>query len=89
MLVIGQVSQQEFRIDDSFQVMTKFVRIPSSSCIEDLRDLLDHKLLEKRCVVTIRNRDDLCVMRALVVGKSLADDKQRLDASLERTDSRE
>ena len=76
MLAIKQVlnSQQEFRIDDSFEVMAEFVKTPSGECIKDLPALLARKLLEKRCVVRIRNRGDLCMTRALVFGKSSADD---------------
>ena len=83
MLAIEQVlnSQQEFRIDDSFEVMVEFVKTPSGGCIRDSPAPLARKLLKKRCVVWIQNRDNLCMARALVVGEALADEKQRLYAA--------
>ena len=91
MLAIEQVlnSQQEFRIDDSFEVMVEFVKTPTGGCIKDLPALLARKLLKKRCVVRIQNRDNLCMARALVVGKALADGQERLYAKLKRADSKE
>ena len=91
MLAIEQVlnSQQEFRIDDSFEVTVEFVKTPSGGCKKDLPALLARKLRKKRCVVRIQNRDDLCMARALVVGKALADGKERLYAALKRADSKE
>ena len=91
MLAIEQVlnSQQEFRIDDSFEVMVESVETPSGGCIKDLPGQLARRLLQKCCVVRIQNRNDLCMAWALVVGKSSADDEVRLHASLKRADSEE
>lgn len=66
-------SQQQFLLDDSFLIEVDFTESESGRCVTNVPVLLRNKLLKLRCVLPIRNSDDICLARALVVAKTYAD----------------
>ena len=83
MLEVSRVlqSHDEFRLDDTFSLWVQHAAIPSGACstIESAENrILCQKLQAKRCVISIRNRDEICLARALVVGRAFADGNKKL-----------
>ena len=89
MLEVSRVlqSHEDFRLDDTFSLWVQHAAIPGGTCstIDSKQNaLLLRKLREKRCVTVIKNDDDICLARALVVVKALADKDEKLYATLRR-----
>ena len=73
-------SNQEFRLNDTVTIDLNHVVAPAGSGRKkrttfDIDDYLD----EKTSVVRIRNKDDLCLARALVVARAKKDNDPRYD----------
>ncbi len=59
-------SKQDFRLNESVIVDIVHVEMPNGSGKRDNVDLVSY-LRDKRSIVSIKNKDDLCLARALVV----------------------
>lgn len=75
-------SNQQFELDDTFTVETTFIRTPGPRSGNGKKNKPGQKAIEtllknKRSVITIRNKDELCCARAIVTMKSLADQGSR------------
>ena len=73
-------SNQEFRLNDTVTIDLNHVIAPAGSGRKkrttfDIDDYLD----EKKSVVRIKNKDDLCLARALVVARAKKDNDPRYD----------
>ncbi|XP_055337792.1 uncharacterized protein LOC129587874 [Paramacrobiotus metropolitanus] len=75
---------EEFIIDDSFQIFVQHTEIPVGRCLKDVPALLMRRLKKMKSVVVVDGNDDLCMARALMIGKALADNDQKLFRSLRR-----
>ena len=89
MLEVSRVlqSHEDFRLDDTFSLWVQHAAIPGGTCstIESNQNvLLLRKLREKRCVTVVKNDDEICLARALVIGKALADNDKKLYATLRK-----
>jgi hypothetical protein len=62
-------SQEQFVLEDSFNVQVHYAKPPAGKG----KTLLKDQLLKKRCVLQITNSDDICMVRALVVAQAFAD----------------
>ena len=78
--VINRVLQscETFNLGDGFEVAVDYVEIPNGGCLRDVPTLLRNKLKNKRCIVQIKNQDDLCMARCLVIGRAHADGDKKL-----------
>ena len=66
-------SNQNFRLDQTFSIWVQHTNLPAGSCRHEGAALLKDKLTRKSCILQIRNADELCLPRAIAVGKVLAD----------------
>jgi hypothetical protein len=75
MLQVEQVlqSNEAFRLDETFEIWTQIAKLPSGGCWTDTPRMLADKLRDKQSVVQVRNSDEICLARALVIGKAKAD----------------
>ena len=64
-------SEEDIPLDSSFNVEVVSVRIPSGSGYFKVLNYSKHSKL-KRAIITIKNRDDLCLSWALIVGRAMA-----------------
>ena len=62
-------SNEDFKLEGTFSVEVHHAMPPSGKG----HTLLDKKLRSKGCIIQIQNKDDICLARALVVGKAYAD----------------
>jgi hypothetical protein len=70
-------SQEDFPLDEGFSVEVHTAKIPSGRCSYRVPALLARQLNDKSSVIQIKNNDDICMARALVVGKAHADGNRR------------
>ncbi|XP_055355347.1 uncharacterized protein LOC129600792 [Paramacrobiotus metropolitanus] len=77
-------SHEEFVIDDSFQITAQHTQLPSGRCVKDVPVLLKRRLMKMQSVVIVNGDDDLCMARALVMGKALADKNSKRFRSLRK-----
>jgi hypothetical protein len=84
MLEVSRVlqSNQEFRLDETFQITVQHAKVPVGRCTPDIPKLLADKLYRMRALVRVRNSDEICLARALVIGKALADKDKKLYKAL-------
>ena len=75
MMEVGKVlnSQESFTFDGSFNVRVDVASPPGGSCRRDVPIQLERFLNKKECVITIDNDDQICMARALVITKAIAD----------------
>ncbi|XP_055336280.1 uncharacterized protein LOC129586839 [Paramacrobiotus metropolitanus] len=66
-------SHQEFVIDGSFEVLLEHTEIPSGRCARDVPPMLYQKLKKMTSVILVNNDDEICMARALVIGRAFAD----------------
>ena len=66
-------SQERMTFDESFKVRVDVASPPGGSCRRDLPQQLEQFLKKKDCVISINNHDQICMARALVVAKAIAD----------------
>ncbi|XP_055341431.1 uncharacterized protein LOC129590302 [Paramacrobiotus metropolitanus] len=69
-------SHQELVIDDSYAVSVEHTEIPSGRCVRDVPLLLYQKLKKMRSVILVNNDDEICMARALVIGKAFANGRE-------------
>jgi hypothetical protein len=70
-------SQEDFPLDEGFSVEVHTAKIPSGRCSYRVPPHMARQLNEKSSVIQIKNKDDICMARALVVGKAHADGNRR------------
>jgi hypothetical protein len=85
MLQVEQVlqSNESFRLDETFEIWTQIAKLPSGGCWTDSPKLLADKLRDKHSVVQVRNSDEICLARAIVIGKARADGDMALYKKLQ------
>ena len=66
-------SQEEFPLDESFHVTVECAKPPTGGCLKDVPEMLYKKLASKRCVTRVQNADNICMARALIIGKAYVD----------------
>ena len=66
-------SQEGLAFDESFKVRVDVASPPGGSCRRDVPQHSELFLKKKDCVITINNHDEICMARALVVAKAIAD----------------
>ena len=71
-------SWQTFDLGAGFEVAVHYTELPGGGCVRDVPKLLFNKLKNKRCIVRVKNADDICMARALVIGKAYADGDKKL-----------
>ena len=70
-------SHEEFVLGDGLHINLIHVKMPSGSGNENRKRCgvnLQSRLSQKRCVVTIKNKDELCAARAIVTGIAKVED---------------
>lgn len=75
-------SQEDFRFDEDFQVTVERTQLPSGGCRRAVPALLARKIAKMRSIVPVCAEDELCLARAIVVGKALVDGDSKLYKSL-------
>ena len=80
-------SHEEFRLDESFHVMMEYADIPRGSCSHKVPKFFREKLKCSKCVIRVKNKDQICLARALILGAAQADgavekDKRRRKKAL-------
>jgi hypothetical protein len=85
MLQVEQVlqSNESFRLDDTFEIWTQVAKLPSGGCWTDSPKMLADKLRDKHSVVQVKNSDEICLARAIVIGKARADGDMALYKKLQ------
>lgn len=78
-------SNENFRIDQSFELFVQHAAIPNGGTDNNIPKLLRAKLDNKRCVTQVRNNDEICLARAIVIAKALADGDRALYTKLHHT----
>ena len=73
-------SHEDFALNDSFYIMVEYCKVPGGGCRDELPALLTSTLLRKRSVICIRNTDNLCLARSLVVSKAKVDNPAIFEA---------
>lgn len=68
-------SREEFVLNGYFEIQVQHTQSPAGSCHWEVPKLLREKLERMKSVMGIKNADDLCMARALVVGKTVADEE--------------
>jgi len=71
---ISRVSQSKknLRVDNSLNIHASCVRMPTGSGY----NRFDKFLLKKKSIIKIKNKDNLCALRCMIVGKAYADKKK-------------
>ena len=81
-------SNEQFEPDDTLQLDVTHISIPKPGTgkpkgarnrVTFGTDTFDNVIKEKKSVITIKNNDDLCCGRAIIVAKAVADDDIRLN----------
>ena len=73
-------SNREFRLNDSVQVNLIHVEMPNGGTGTKRSEInLEKHLINKRSIVRIQNKDDLCLARALVVSMAKIENDTRYD----------
>lgn len=70
-------SNESFRLDESFPVMVEYARQPAGGCCDNVPKFLQAKLTNLKCVFRVRNDDETCLARALVLGKAYVNCKAK------------
>jgi hypothetical protein len=70
-------SQEDFPLDEGFSVEVHTAKIPSGRCSYRVPALLARQLNDKSSVIQIKNNDDICMARALVVGRAHVEGNRR------------
>jgi len=78
-------SNESFRLDETFELSTQVVKIPYGAAATNVPALLQRKLTNKRSIIQVKNDDQICLARALVIGKALADNNSALQRKLSRS----
>ena len=66
-------SQESFVFDGSFKIRVDVASPPGGSCRLDVPIQMAKFLAKKQCVISVKNEDDICMARALVIAKAIAD----------------
>ena len=66
-------SQESFVFDGSFKIRVDVASPPGGSCRLDVPKQMAKFLAKKQCVISVKNEDDICMARALVIAKATAD----------------
>ncbi|XP_055340393.1 uncharacterized protein LOC129589579 [Paramacrobiotus metropolitanus] len=77
-------SYEQFVIDESFEISLQYTDIPKGTCVREVPALLQRRLEKMKSVVLIKNSDQICLARALVIGKAHADGNNNLYRKLMR-----
>ena len=61
-------SQEEVRFDESFSIIVSYATPPAGSALVNVLRPLQNRLSKSTSVVVIKNKDEICMARAIVVG---------------------
>lgn len=80
-------SNEAFRLDECFELRVQHAVVPAGKGGDDRKthSLLRSRIGEKHCVTQVRNKDEICLARAIVIGKALADGDRKLYRTLHHT----
>ncbi|OWA55214.1 hypothetical protein BV898_19602 [Hypsibius exemplaris] len=67
------MSHEQFNLADNFSVRVERAKLVGGACIPGDGDLISQQVKSLRCVFQIKNEDNFCMARALVVAKAHAD----------------
>ena len=77
-------SNKFFLLDEDLIIIVEHAQFPTGSCSIKVPELLRAEFRKRRSIIEIKNADNLCMARALVVGKAKADGNIALYNSLKR-----
>ena len=61
-------SQEEVRFDESFSIIVSYATPPAGSALVNVPRPLQNRLSKSTSIFVIKNKDEICMARAIVVG---------------------